>query len=485
MKRSNPSKVLYSPPTTFFQSDCDCACALDLSPDTIHEQYSGMWQTDKKISNLHLGNPSDDWQAFFNPDGPISLVVLNQNAVTLLETYASPRDIQFFLPEEDEDAKHKLIKTGLLRPVVNFAAPQAESHILTAWLHLTDACNLRCDYCYLPHNPVFMPLDVALKSVDQLFETAVKRGYSKVKLKYAGGEPLLKFDMLQSIHAYAKKISEQKNIGFEDVVLTNGILLTPEKIEIIKSLGMRLMISLDGVGENHDAHRKFVNGAPTFEKVERAILNSLAADIKPMISITISGRNLPGLPSVVEYLLKKNLPFAFNFYRENDCSQSSQDLGFSNEQAVHYLSQTLDVIAAQFPEYSLLGSLADRASFIAPHQHVCGAGLDYLVVHPSGKIAKCQMDMQNFVTDIHAPDPLADLRNDETGVQNLPVQQKNECKDCQWQNWCAGGCPIVTYRSTGRYDVRSPYCEIYKYFYPNLLKLEAARLVHQHEKLTC
>jgi sulfatase maturation enzyme AslB (radical SAM superfamily) len=24
------------------------------------------------------------------------------------------------------------------------------------WLHLTNACNLRCSYCYLPHNPVNM-----------------------------------------------------------------------------------------------------------------------------------------------------------------------------------------------------------------------------------------------------------------------------------------------------------------------------------------
>jgi len=108
--------------------------------------------------------------------------------------------------------------------------------------------------------------------------------------------------------------------------------------------------------------------------------------------------------------------------------------------------------------------------------------LDYLVAQPSGKISKCQMDFANSVTTIHAQDPLADLRSDKTGLQNLPVQQKNECVNCQWKNYCGGGCPLVAFRATGRYDSRSPYCEIYKFLYPRLLQLEAQRLIFHASK---
>jgi len=474
--------ILYPPPESSTQNDCDCACALDLSPQQKTQPLQGGWQINRNISPLDAS--SKNWQAYFNPNGPVSLVVLNPSATRMLDSFAKPQTLHE-TDGIDQSAIQTLIYTGLLHPVADTnpnPQPAAESRVLTAWLHLTDSCNLRCDYCYLPHRPIFMSLETAKQTVDKLLEMAFTHGYPKIKLKYAGGEPLLKFDLLQSIHAYASAAASQQGIELEEVVLTNGTLLTKEKAAVIKSLGLRLMISLDGVGASHDAHRKFANGAPTFSRVENAIHESLNAGLDPLISITISDRNLAALPETVAYLLSKNLRFAFNFYRENDCSQNTRDLGFTDADAIQYLSQALQVIASQFPSRSLLGSLADRASFVAPHQHTCGAGLDYLVVHPSGRVAKCQMDMSNTVTDIHAADPLADLRQDKTGLQNLPVHQKNECNTCQWQNYCGGGCPLVTFRATGRYDVRSPYCEIYKFLYPNLLKLEAQRLIFYASK---
>jgi len=35
----------------------------------------------------------------------------------------------------------------------------------------------------------------------------------------------------------------------------------------------------------------------------------------------------------------------------------------------------------------------------------------------------------------------------------------------------------MTYRATGRYDVQSPNCRIYTTLYPDLLRLEALRLL--------
>lgn len=477
MKIEDTPIILFPPPESFTQNDCDCACALDLSPFQKTQPLHGVWLSNRNI--FPLDDFSKDWRAYYNPQGPVSLVVLNPSATRMLDSFAKPQTLHE-TDGIDQSAIQTLIYTGLLHPAADTnpnPQPAAESRVLTAWLHLTDSCNLRCDYCYLPHHPVFMSFETAKQTVDKLLETAHKYGYPKLKLKYAGGEPLLKFDLLQSLHAYARDAASRHQIQLEEVVLTNGTLLTKEKAAIIKSLGLRLMISLDGVGAPHDAHRKFANGAPTFDRVEKAINESLLARLDPLISITISGRNLAALPETVTYLLNKNLRFAFNFYRENDCSQNTRDLGFTDNDAILYLSQALKVVAAKFPARSLLGSLADRASFVAPHQHTCGAGIDYLVVHPSGRVAKCQMDMSNAITDIHYEDPLAVLRHDKKGLQNLPVHQKNECANCQWQNYCGGGCPLVTFHATGRYDARSPYCEIYKYLYPNLLRLEAQRLI--------
>ena len=54
------------------------------------------------------------------------------------------------------------------------------------------------------------------------------------------------------------------------------------------------------------------------------------------------------------------------------------------------------------------------------------------------------------------------------------------CRDCEWKYWCAGGCPLTTYRATGRYDVKSPNCNIYKAIYPQAMRLEGLRLLKYH-----
>lgn len=42
---------------------------------------------------------------------------------------------------------------------------------------------------------------------------------------------------------------------------------------------------------------------------------------------------------------------------------------------------------------------------------------------------------------------------DEIGIQNLPVEEKEGCRTCEWKYWCTGGCSLATHRATGRYDV--------------------------------
>ncbi|HNF93684.1 MAG TPA: radical SAM protein, partial [Anaerolineales bacterium] len=49
-------------------------------------------------------------------------------------------------------------------------------------------------------------------------------------------------------------------------------------------------------------------------------------------------------------------------------------------------------------------------------------------------------------------------------------------KTCEWKHWCTGGCPLETHRVTGRYNVKSPNCNIYKALFPEALRLEGLRL---------
>ena len=353
---------------------------------------------------------------------------------------------------------------------------QEMPRILSAWLHITDSCNLDCAYCYLPHRPIDMPLDIAIASIDAVFRSAQSHGYEMVKLKYAGGEPLLRFSTIVQAHRYALKVAAVHQIELLGLVLSNGTLLTLDTIKTLLELDLKLAISLDGLGEYHDLQRRYASGEGSFNQVATAIELALSAGLTPYISVTVSARNAPGLPALVRWMLDRNLPFGFNFYRENERSAAYPDLRLEEEQIIQAMLAAYKVIEQDLPNRNLLASLADRANLAVPHLRTCGVGHSYLVFDPLGRVAKCQMDMAYTVTDFKAQDPLQIVREDKGGIQGVPVTENPHCSECQWKYFCGGGCPLMNYRATGRYDGKSPNCNIYRALFPELVKLEKLRL---------
>jgi uncharacterized protein len=125
----------------------------------------------------------------------------------------------------------------------------------------------------------------------------------------------------------------------------------------------------------------------------------------------------------------------------------------------------------------VLGALLDRVDLSHPHATACAAGEHYLVIDQHGQVAKCQMTIREPVSSVAAADPLRELRLSPVGLRNLPVDEREGCAGCEWRYWCGGGCPIATFRATGRFDIKSPNCAIYKALYPDLIRLEGLRLL--------
>jgi uncharacterized protein len=313
--------------------------------------------------------------------------------------------------------------------------------------------------------------------VEAVFRSALVHDFPAVRLKYAGGEPTLRFPLVVELHRHAIDLAKRQGLKLDGVVLSNGVGIRPQMIEAIQSLGLRLAISLDGLGPYHDCQRHFNDGQGSFEVVACTIDRALSAGLFPDISITVSGRNADGLPELMAWVLERDLPFSLNFYRENDQSASQTDLRLEEERIIQGMLAAYSVIEKKMPERCLLASLADRANLAAPHLRTCSVGHSYLVIDHQGRVAKCQMDMANTVTTIYDPDPLANMRESSVGIRNLSVEDKAECRDCQWRYWCAGGCPLQAYRATGRYNAKSPNCAIYRALYPEVIRLEGLRLL--------
>lgn len=353
----------------------------------------------------------------------------------------------------------------------------SESSVLTAWLHVTNECNLRCDYCYLDKTAEAMTTATGRAAVESIFRTAVQHGFRSVKLKYAGGEALLNFRLIAELHDLGVELAQNDGLSFHETILTNGVALTKGMLATAHDANIALSISLDGIGETHDAQRRFANGRGSFSHVARAIDRAIAAGVQPFLSITVTGRNAAALPQVVAFAIDRGLRFNLNFYRDNDCSSGLTDLRGENELIIAGMRAAFAVIEERMPAYRVIDNLVDRSAFHAPHGHACGAGHSYMVIDHHGAIARCQMEIERPVTSVYAADPLTEIRLYADGFQNLPAAEKEGCRDCTWRNWCAGGCSLLTYRMTGRNDVKSPYCNVYKALFPEMLRLEGLRLL--------
>lgn len=462
--------------------DCDCACVSAPSFSFADSPSSALWRRADDLSALPL---SDGYKIFCSPlSGQVA--VLDSSAGDILNQFTSPLPIPDLSDSNSAGIAHQLAALGFLETEQDCACAarsqscspsKSSASPLASWLHLTDRCNLRCDYCYLPHIREDMSSETGRAAVDAIFRSAKNNNFKQVKIKYAGGEPLLRYPLILELHEYAKSLADAQGVTLDEVVLSNGTLLTAEMVQTLKALSVRLMISLDGFGDYHDSHRPYASGRGSFKDVAEAVDLSLANGLFPTISVTVSSRTAEGLPEILAWILKRDLPFSINFYRENALSVSHSDMRLDEEKIINGMLTAYKVIEKDLPKRSFLGSIVDRVNLSFAHSHTCAVGQNYLVFDQNGQVAKCQMQIQKPVTNLHVEDPLALIRSDRAGVQNISVDEKEGCKNCEWKYWCAGGCPLETHRVTGRYDVQSPNCNIYKAILPEALRLEGLRLL--------
>jgi uncharacterized protein len=440
----------------------------------------------KQTDSLYIQPCSKERWLVCNPTYLGHIAVMDQQAVALLERFCSPttfldlvQDSQDSSLTQIEDLLEIFYHLGFLQDLSHPQPSQIHrsSDTLSAWMHVTNACNLRCHYCYLDKTSQHMDYITAYKSIDAIFRSARRHHYKRILLKYAGGEASLQLTRVLAIHDYAVKQAHQQGIDLSAYIMSNGVALPQRVIHQVKMRCIGIMISLDGIGSDHDAQRPFINGAGSFKYVSETITRLLAGGLIPYINVTISQRNLEGLPVLMEYLLERDLPFRLSYYRDNDCSATWSDLQFKNDQMISGMRRAFAVLEQHLPQRKLISSLIDLSDMTDTHEHTCGVGRNYLVIDQHGGIAKCHADIEKTLTTIDAEDPLQIIQSDFNGIRGVSVEEKEGCRTCEWRYWCTGGCPLLTYRVTGRSDLRSPNCSIYKALYPDALRLEALRLL--------
>lgn len=78
-------------------------------------------------------------------------------------------------------------------------------------IHLTDACNLRCKYCY--ENKSIR--DFSFDNITKLIDNELKQKSEYANIYFYGGEPLLKKQMIKDTISYIESKKSKKNLYME------------------------------------------------------------------------------------------------------------------------------------------------------------------------------------------------------------------------------------------------------------------------------
>ncbi|MDJ0739969.1 MAG: radical SAM/SPASM domain-containing protein [Gammaproteobacteria bacterium] len=155
-------------------------------------------------------------------------------------------------------------------------------------IHPTRRCNLRCLHCYSSSSPretEAIEADLLKSAIDGL----ATEGYNWAS--FSGGEPLVYAPL-------AELLSHTKQAGIHTAVVSNGMLLTPRRLDAIRDHVDLLVISLDGKPASHNRIR---NSPRAFEAMAMKLPGLRARGIPFGFLFTLTQHNLDELPWVAEF----------------------------------------------------------------------------------------------------------------------------------------------------------------------------------------
>ena len=390
----------------------------------------------------HRGHPPPHPELFVLPVGeaeylvyaPLRRAALIGNAalVRSMRDGGSP-EIAAMLGDDDERA-----------PVARPAGPPRP---IAATLLLTNACNLRCRYCYAAAGerpPAFMRPETARRAIDFVAANAVARKARSFEVTYHGaGEPALHWKLLEESHLYARSVAKANGLRLRSSLTTNGALAADKRAWIVGHLDSA-NVSFDGLPEVQDANRRFPSGRGSSDIVLATLRAFDSAGFRYSIRMTVTAGTAPRLAQSVAFLCRRFRPRAiqaepmYRMGRGREEEEAETAVFIEAYRAARRTSRK----AARLLRFSgaRLGTVTNR---------FCGVANDNFCVSPAGNVSACHEvadEGQPFAERFFYGRPAAGTSGFEfdpevyEGVRAWTVDRLEYCAGCFAKWSCAGDC---------------------------------------------
>ena len=382
----------------------------------------------------------------------------------MAEKYADRAEITAEDLAECYDQVVSLKDAGKLFTPDNFASMAGKLKDKTAGvvkalcLHVAHTCNLNCAYCFASQGKYHgdrgvMSFEVGKRALDFLIENSGSR--RNLEVDFFGGEPLMNFQVVKDLVAYARSVEKKYNKNFRFTLTTNGLQINDDVIEFANRECSNVVLSLDGRKEIHDRYRVDYAGngswdriVPKFQKLVEAREGKnyymrgtfthanpdFLKDIRQMLDLGFTELSMEpvvcakGDPSE---LTREDLPIVLEQYEKLAELMLQRDEEGKPFTFYHYM---IDLTGGPCIYKRISG---------------CGSGTEYMAVTPWGDLYPCHQ----FVGEEKFK-----LGNIWDGVTNTDIQREfascnvyahPECKDCWARLYCSGGCAANAYHATG------------------------------------
>ncbi len=320
------------------------------------------------------------------------------------------------------------------------------------------SCNFACTYCYQDeYAPAKQELTTAV--IDAFF-SYVNREFAgrKKYLTVFGGEPLLNSPKQKELIVYMLKQANEANL--EVCVVTNGYSLL-EYVDLLKTASIReIQVTLDGVGNVHDARRFLKGGGSTFAKIVNGIDACLRMGLPVNLRMVIDKENIESLPELAQFAIDKgwtkNELFKTQIgrnYELHHCQATSDKL-FSRislyENIYQQVKQHPHILEFYKPAYSISKFLFENGSLPDPLFDACPACKTEWAFDYTGQIFSCTATVGKADESLGTFYPEISRKEDMVAAwENRDVTAIAECFTCSMQLACGGGCGSVAKNRTG------------------------------------
>ncbi len=366
----------------------------------------------------------------------------------------------------------QLFTSDAFEPMAGTLKARTSGVVKALCLHIAHTCNLNCSYCFASQGKyhgerALMSYEVGKRALDFLIENSGTR--RNLEVDFFGGEPLMNFDVVKQLVAYARSVEKEKNKNFRFTLTTNGVLVDDDVIEFSNREMSNVVLSLDGRKEVHDRYRVDYAGNGSWEKIVPKFQKFVNArggknyymrgtfthanpdfleDIKTMLDLGFSELSMEPVVAAADdpaALTEKDKPVVMKQYEDLAKLMLERDKEGKPFTFYHYM---IDLKGGPCIYKRISG---------------CGSGTEYMAVTPWGDLYPCHQ----FVGDEKFR--LGDIWS---GVNNKKIQDefascnvyaREECRGCWARLYCSGGCAANAYHATG--SVKGVYkygCDLFK-----------------------